>query len=147
MNNGLKKSLKMLLNQQLMVIELHIIHARYRFKEHLENTSFIVINAREKRVRINTSDIIYIEADGHYLKIITLDGEYKFKEKIKEFKTQLNNNNIIQVHRSYLINLDFVYDVNSKFIILRNKKEINIGKTYKKKFKLTYQDYLLNGSL
>lgn len=86
-------------------------------------------------------------ADGHYLKIVTLDGEYKFKEKIKEFKTQLNNNNIIQVHRSYLINLDFVYDVNSKFIILRNKKEINIGKTYKKKFKLTYQDYLLNGSL
>lgn len=83
------------------------------FKEHLENTSFIVINAREKRVRINTSDIIYIEADGHYLKIVTLDGEYKFKEKIKEFKTQLNNNNIIQVHRSYLINLDFVYDVNS----------------------------------
>ena len=117
------------------------------FKEHLENTSFIVINAREKRVRINTSDIIYIEADGHYLKIITLDGEYKFKEKIKEFQKQLNNNNIIQVHRSYLINLDFVYDVNSKFIILRNKKEINIGKTYKKKFKLTYQDYLLNGSL
>ena len=117
------------------------------FKEHLENTSFIVINAREKHVRINTSDIIYIEADGHYLKIVTLDGEYKFKEKIKEFKTQLNNNNIIQVHRSYLINLDFVYDVNSKFIILRNKKEINIGKTYKKKFKLTYQDYLLNGSL
>lgn len=116
-------------------------------KEHLENTSFIVINAREKHVRINTSDIIYIEADGHYLKIVTLDGEYKFKEKIKEFKTQLNNNNIIQVHRSYLINLDFVYDVNSKFIILRNKKEINIGKTYKKKFKLTYQDYLLNGSL
>ena len=117
------------------------------FKEHLENTSFIVINAREKHVRINTSDIIYIEADGHYLKIVTLDGEYKFKEKIKEFQKQLNNNNIIQVHRSYLINLDFVYDVNSKFIILRNKKEINIGKTYKKKFKLTYQDYLLNGSL
>lgn len=93
------------------------------------------------------SDIIYIEADGHYLKIVTLDGEYKFKEKIKEFKTQLNNNNIIQVHRSYLINLDFVYDANTKYIILRNKKEINIGKTYKKKFKLTYQDYLLNGSL
>ena len=113
------------------------------FKEHLENTSFIVINAREKRVRINTSDIIYIEADGHYLKIVTLDGEYKFKEKIKEFKTQLNNNNIIQVHRSYLINLDFVYDANTKYIILRNKKEINIGKTYKKKFKLIYQDYLL----
>ena len=96
------------------------------FKEHLENTSFIVINAREKRVRINTSDIIYIEADGHYLKIVTLDGEYKFKEKIKVFKTQLNNNNIIQVHRSYLINLDFVYDANTKYIILRNKKEINI---------------------
>ena len=40
------------------------------FKEHLENTSFIVINAREKRVRINTSDIIYIEAlniDLNYL--------------------------------------------------------------------------------
>ena len=116
-------------------------------KDHLENTSFIVINAREKRVRINTSDIIYIEADGHYLKIVTLDGEYKLKGKIKEFQTQLNNNNIIQVHRSYLINLDFVYDVNTKYIILRNKKEINIGKTYKKKFKNNYQDYLLNGGL
>lgn len=117
------------------------------FKEHLENTSFIVINTREKRVRINTSDIIYIEADGHYLKVVTLDGEYKLKGKIKEFKNQLNNNNIIQVHRSYLVNLDFVYDVNTKYIILRNKKEINIGKTYKKKFKNNYQDYLLYGSL
>ncbi len=117
------------------------------FKEHLENTSFIVINTREKRVRINTIDIIYIEADGHYLKVVTLDGEYKLKGKIKEFKNQLNNNNIIQVHRSYLVNLDFVYDVNTKYIILRNKKEINIGKTYKKKFKNNYQDYLLYGSL
>ena len=53
--------------------------------------------SQKKHVRINTSDIIYIDADGHYLKIVTVDGEYKFKEKIKEFKTQLNNNNIIQV--------------------------------------------------
>lgn len=117
------------------------------FKEHLENTSFIVINAREKRVRINTYDIIYIEADGHYLKIVTLDGEYTLKEKIKEFKKQLKNKNIVQIHRSYLINLDFIYDVNSKFIILRNKKEINIGRTYKKSFKLAYQDYLIDGCL
>lgn len=69
------------------------------------------------------------------------------RKKLKNSKKQLNNNNIIQVHRSYLINLDFVYDANTKYIILRNKKEINIGKTYKKKFKLIYQDYLLNGSL
>ena len=117
------------------------------FKEHLENTSFIVINAREKRVRINTYDIIYIEADGHYLKIVTLDGEYTLKEKIKEFKKQLKNKNIVQIHRSYLINLDFIYDVNQKFIILRNRKEINIGRTYKKSFKLAYQDYLIDGCL
>lgn len=68
------------------------------FKEHLENTSFIVINAREKRVRINTSDIIYIEADGHYLKIVTLDGEYKFKEKSKNSK----NNLIITISYKYI---------------------------------------------
>ena len=68
------------------------------------------------------------------------------KKKSKNSK----NNLIITIsykYRSYLINLDFVYDANTKYIILRNKKEINIGKTYKKKFKLTYQDYLLNGSL
>jgi len=117
------------------------------FKEHLEKTSFIVINSREKRVRINTNDILYVEADGHYLKVVTLDDVYKFKEKIKEFLEHLTNNNIIQVHRSYLINLDYVYNANSQYVILINKKEISIGKTYKKKFKTTYQDYLIYGGL
>lgn len=37
MSNGLKKSLKMLLNLQSMVIVLHIIHVHYYLKEHLEN--------------------------------------------------------------------------------------------------------------
>ena len=80
------------------------------FKEHLENTSFIVINAREKHVRINTSDIIYIEADGHYLKIVTLDGEYKFKEKIKEFLNNFDKRSTKSLQKSlmtYLFGKDF----------------------------------------
>ena len=114
------------------------------YKQNLENTPALL---EYRRTYNRKSNEVSRDKENVKLKEDFKEWRKGAQEKIKEFKTQLNNNNIIQVHRSYLINLDFVYDVNSKFIILRNKKEINIGKTYKKKFKLTYQDYLLNGSL
>lgn len=118
------------------------------FRAHMNDNFSIAFSYRQKAVRIKVSDIIYVESVGHYLKIVTLDSEYKKKEKISEFKKEISNvHQFIQIHRSYLINMDYIYEVKNMYIILVNQKEINIGKTYKKEFKNKFQEYLLNGGL
>lgn len=115
---------------------------------HMKDHFSIAFSYRQKIKHIKVSEIIYVESDGHYLKIVTLDGEYKKKGKIREFQQEFSHlHNFVQIHRSYLINMDYIYEVKNTYIILVNKKEINIGKTYKKQFKDTFQEYLLNGGI
>lgn len=115
---------------------------------HMKDHFSIAFSYRQKVKHIKVSEIIYVESDGHYLKIVTLEGEYKKKGKIREFQQEFSHlHNFVQIHRSYLINMDYIYEVKNTFIILVNKKEINIGKTYKKQFKDAFQEYLLNGGI
>lgn len=115
---------------------------------HMKDHFSIAFSYRKKAVHIKVSEIIYVESEGHYLKIVTLDGEYKKKGKVNEFQQTVSHlHNFIQVHRSYLINMDYIYEVKNTYIILVNKKEMTIGKKYKKEFKNAFQEYLLNGGL
>lgn len=115
---------------------------------HMKDHFSIAFSYRQKIKHIKVSEIIYVESEGHYLKIVTLEGEYKKKGKIREFQQEFSHlHNFVQIHRSYLINMDYIYEVKNTYIILVNKKEINIGKTYKKEFKNAFQEYLLNGGL
>lgn len=118
------------------------------FGSYIKDNYFIAFSDRQKIERINVSDIIYVESIGHYLNIVTLDDTYKKKEKISDFQKQVENiHNFVQIHRSYLVNMNYIYEVKNKYIVLINKKEINIGKSYKKEFKIRFQQYLLNGGL
>lgn len=118
------------------------------FRAYMKDRYSIAFSYRQKAVRIKVSDIVYVESVGHYIKIVTIDDEYKKKQKLSEFKKEISHiHYFVQIHRSYMINMDYVYEVKNTYIVLVNQKEMNIGKTYKKEFKHRFQEYLLNGSL
>ena len=83
-----------------------------------ENTSENTITIKSEInefLTLDSSQIIYIEADGNYSKIVWLDkGEVHTKLLrivIKKLKNQLILPHIIRCHRSFLINLKMPYTV------------------------------------
>ena len=86
-------------------------------------------------VKVNIPDIRYVEAMSEYLKvwiegeakpIITLLSMKKMEERLPD--------NFMRVHRSYIINLDKIQEVNKNRVIMDADTYLPIGELYKEAF-------------
>lgn len=64
-----------------------------------------------KRAFIPVSDIVYIEAKADYSSVITAAGSYLVNESISSLERRLAPQGFMRVHRSFLVNLDDVHDI------------------------------------
>ena len=56
---------------------------------------------------VKVAEILYMKAEGSYTYVYLSDSiKYLVTKNLKEFETQLSNNNFFRIHHSYLINLD-----------------------------------------
>ncbi len=83
-------------------------------------------------VKIDGSDIKLIECIGDYVTLYSKDKKYVVHSTMKAMEKRFSNNEYIRVHRSFIIRLDAIEDIEDDTIAF-GKKLIPIGKTYKKK--------------
>jgi two-component system, LytTR family, response regulator len=77
---------------------------------------FIFIKSNLKKFKVYTNKIKWIEAYGDYIKVITDNEFYMVLSTLKAFNENvLTFNNFIHVHKSYIVNVDKVDRVSSKF--------------------------------
>jgi DNA-binding LytR/AlgR family response regulator len=90
-------------------------------------------------VKVSVGDIRYIEGMSEYLKlhlesqpkpVITLLAKKKLEERLPQ--------NFMRIHRSYIVNLDKIQEVNKNRVILDSDTYLPIGDLYKEQF----NDYL-----
>ena len=86
-------------------------------------------------IRILFSNIIFIEAHGHYLNFICSDGSFTSNSHTLNSIANLLPNYFIRCHRKYIVNLNYItsYDKTNLYIHLQNHV-IAIGRHYKKDF-------------
>ena len=90
-------------------------------------------------VKVNISDIRYVEAMSEYLKVY-LQGEAKpivTLLSLKKMEERLPDN-FMRIHRSYIVNLNMIQEVNKNRIIMDADTYLPIGDLYKD----TFQQYL-----
>ena len=109
------------------------LHARTVTSEPREDTIYVKTDYRV--VRISLSDIRYVEGMSEYLRI-HLDGQPKpivtllSMKKMEEWLPD----NFMRIHRSYIINLDKVQEVNKNRVIMDADTYLPIGDMYKESF-------------
>lgn len=67
---------------------------------------FLLVHSEYQLVKIDLSDILYIQSMGDYVKI-HLDGKQKqimTLERLKNIEQQLKNKGFYRIHRSYVVN-------------------------------------------
>lgn len=84
--------------------------------------------------KIACHDILSVEAYGNFCKLYVLhEPSYLlWTVSLKKAITLLPKVGFIRVHRSYIINVQQVEWIKNEWIILTNKQEIPIGKSYKR---------------
>ena len=99
----------------------------------------IFLKTEYRIVKVSISDIRYVEAMSEYLKvylssdpkpIITLLSMKKMEERLPDY--------FMRIHRSYIVNLTKIQEVNKNRIIMDSDTYLPIGDMYKD----TFQQYL-----
>lgn len=79
---------------------------------------------------VELSSILYFEAEGAYVNVVTQDKVYKERKYLSELDG-LFPETLIRVHRGYIINKDKISQYNSKYVYIQ-EHAIPISRTYKK---------------
>lgn len=86
---------------------------------------------------VNVSDIFILEADGDYVKIKTETKTYLKDKTMKYFESKLDPHEFIRVHRSFIINLNYIkrmehYTKDQYMVFLTNGEKVKTsGNGYK----------------
>ena len=86
------------------------------------------------KTKVYIADLMYIKSDDHYLNIFLSDGKNHFvRGKLNAITKELPPN-FIRCHRSYIVNRNFIKQIHSDTIVLIDKTQIPLSRSYKDKF-------------
>ena len=104
----------------------------YSLVENKENNNEIFVKSNSRLVKINTKDILFIEALKDYVVINLSDTRYTVHSTMKDMLDKLPQKEFIRVHRSFIVRLDKIIAIETPNIVVEgNKKIIPIGGSYK----------------
>ncbi|ASZ12505.1 LytTR family DNA-binding domain-containing protein [Chitinophaga pendula] len=95
-----------------------------------EAKDFIFVNVQKKKVRIPFSEILYIESQREYIKIVTTKDTYISKMSTNEIEERLPVVAFKRVHRSFIVAVNKIESYTAEIIEL-NGITIPIGRGYK----------------
>lgn len=96
-----------------------------------ETNDFIFVRSDRKMIRINFSEINYIESFSDYLKIHLNDTIIITRETITNIEAKLPRRDFIRIHRSFIVSMNNIDSFTNEFIEINNKA-IPISRSYKK---------------
>lgn len=95
----------------------------------------LFVKSEYKLIRIMLADIKYIESANEYIQIhLVNDQPVTTLIRLKSMEEQLPKDKFMRVHRSFIVNLDRVTEIERNRIIFDHKVYIPIGDQYKENF-------------
>jgi two-component system, LytTR family, response regulator len=95
-----------------------------------ETKDFIFLNMQKKKVKILFSEILYIESQREYIKIMTTKKEYLSKMSTQEMEALLPAHLFKRVHRSFIVSISKIDSYSSEEVEV-NGITIPVGRGYK----------------
>jgi len=90
----------------------------------------LFLNVQKKKVKILFSDILYIESQREYVKVVTTKKEYLSKISTHEIEALLPRNLFKRIHRSFIVSINKIESYTAEEIEL-NGVTIPVGRDYR----------------
>ncbi|MBQ2966020.1 MAG: response regulator transcription factor [Bacteroidales bacterium] len=91
----------------------------------MDDNIFLKVDYRY--VRVSLRDIVYIEGMNEYLKVHLISGDpLLVHTSFKQMNGHLPDN-FLQIHRSYVINVNYIREVERSMVLLEGGKRISIS--------------------
>lgn len=119
--------------EQEILLNMRLALARKQIELMANTDSFITIKSKGFNVKIDLKDVLYLEGENNYTKLILKNAKTHLISKT--INSVLNEDctsaDFIRVHKSYVINLKYLEGLNGKYAQVKGHS-IPISRTYKR---------------
>ena len=98
--------------------------------ESRETKDFIFVNVQKKKVKVLFSEIVYIESQREYVRIVTTKTTHISKMSTHEIEALLPANLFRRIHRSFIISIGRIESYTAELVEV-NGVSIPIGRDYR----------------
>ena len=102
----------------------------------------IIVCELDRELYMEADAVMYIEASKKYTTVRTTDGWYKSYRGISRYEAEINNPHFYRTHRSYIVNMKYISEIEKKTITLTNGEKIVISPKNYDAFIKSYMSYL-----
>lgn len=96
------------------------------------STEYIYVKSNSKLVKVQNSNILFVEALKDYVIIHTDNERYTIHSTMKDIEKKLPEDIFMRVHRSFILNLKKIKSIDSSIVVIENSdKRIPIGGSYR----------------
>jgi len=100
-----------------------------------EATKQLFIKSDKRLINVNFQDIFYLESYGNYVKV-WLGNEFHLTPKtLSSFVDQLPESDFFKIHKSFIINRQYIDYLEGNFVLMKNGKQLPVGKNNRADFK------------
>lgn len=93
---------------------------------------FIKLKDSKEIVKIFLEEIVYIEADGNYIRLNTSNAIFTTLLKLSEIEEKLQvHKHFVRIHKSFIISTLHLEKLQDNFVFLTNNKSLSVTATYK----------------
>jgi hypothetical protein len=94
----------------------------------------ILVKTKQQIKVIPINEIVYFRSEGDYVMIISNNGKYLKEQTMKYFESHLPKSLFIRVHRSYIVNIEYIsaiesYGKQNQQVLLKNGEWLKISLT------------------
>ena len=91
---------------------------------------YLFVNIQKKKVKISFSDIVYIESQREYIRIVTTGEEYLSKMSTQDIESILPAHQFRRIHRSFIVSISKIDSYTADRVEV-NGTPIPIGRGYR----------------
>jgi DNA-binding LytR/AlgR family response regulator len=112
---------------------LHQEEIASKVTKYEERVEHIFIKVNQKIIRLDLSDILYIEGFREYIKIHTKTQRHIAYQSMSKILEALPSDRFVRVHRSFIVNIQKIDSIEGNSILIGNEN-ITISKTQRADF-------------
>ncbi len=106
----------------------------------------LIVSDSNKKTAIAVHEILYFSASSPYVNIHHQSKKYLYTASLKLLETQLNNNQFVRIHKSYIVNIPKVVSFQSRLngdydLTLMDDTELRVSRNYAAVFKARFEAY------
>lgn len=106
-------------------LKTHILNC---IKEIDIKNKHIIIKEQGNRIKLDISEITYIEVQKENITIHTLNKTYETKGTMNNIEKEINCSRFYRCHKSFLVNLEHIKSIKQYIAVLENSEEVPISR-------------------